>query len=371
MTNPERLTILVTTYNRYPSLLRLLKYAAAVRVPYPIHVLDSSTDPIASDELQRCLEAPGVLYRRYDSTTSPMHKLREGLNKVSTPFVVQWADDDFLVPGSLEAGVDFLDTHPTYSIVHGRGAIFTMERQNGTRLPGFMPYWQRAVVGRSAAQRLQDYLDRYAVFNYSVHRTEHLARHVSLCCEHGFGYHWGELALGSLSVIQGNAHMLNRLYLVKETHREPDAWLRWLEGEACQRKGNAFDWITQEEFPAGYRVFRDCLASEISRVDGLSPAEAQEVIRIAFWRYLSMFLTRNWHRLYGPPSRRPLDRARAAARTIPGLRRLWRRARYWVPHRRETLSLPALLRSSSLYHADFMPVYRAVTTDGPPDRDEQ
>ena len=47
-------------------------------------------------------------------------------------------------------------------------------------------------------------------------------------------------------------------------------------------------------------------------------------------------------------------------RRIPLLKGTWHQARSFLPGDQNKISLPALLRPGSPYHADFMPIYRAV-----------
>ena len=357
----DALTLLVTTYNRYPRLRRLLRYAASVRTPYAIHVLDSSSEPLERNELGGLLRGHQVLHRIFEPSTSPMQKLWEGLKAVSTPYVVLWADDDFLVPRSLASGVDFLEQHQEYSEVHGQSALFTMETLDGRPVPGCMPYWQCAMTHEAASQRLRAYFGRYGVLNYAIHRTEHLQQHVQLCCQHDLGYWWGELALGSLAAIRGRVKRLDCLYLLKEARQGMDSWATWLGGTEAGASPDFFDWVTGPTFSQQYEVFRTCVTDVLAQADGTDVRTAQEAVKEAFWSYLAKMSTAKWHQRYGGgPRRGQPRRLREAARRIPGLRAAWRRARYLLPHRPGELSLPALLHPASPYHADFMPIYRAI-----------
>lgn len=362
MTIPvDTLTLLVTTYNRYPRLQRLLRYGASMRTPYAIHVLDSSSEPLASSALRRLLAAPNVRHRTFEPATPPMQKIMEGLKSVSTPYVVLWADDDFLVPRSLARGVDFLEQHQDYSVVHGHSALFTMETTEGQPVPGCMPYWQSAITHDTASQRLREYFGRYGVLNYAVHRTEHLRQHVQLCCQHGFGYDWAELALGGLAVIRGKVKRLDYLYLLKEARQGgPDAWATWLGRTESGRSDGFFDWMTGPTFSQKYEAFQTCLAEVLAHEDGTDVRTAQEVVKEAFWLYLTKILTNKWHQRYGRHRHGGLLRLREAARRVPGLRAAWRRAQSLVPHPPRELSLPALLQASSRYREDFLPIYCAI-----------
>ena len=59
-------TLLVPTYNRYPYLLRLLKYYQSFSFPFEIHILDSSSDELASKELGDLIKLEEIHYHKYD-----------------------------------------------------------------------------------------------------------------------------------------------------------------------------------------------------------------------------------------------------------------------------------------------------------------
>ncbi len=360
----EGLTVVVMTYNRYPRLLRLLRYIASVQLPYAVHILDSSSEA-APSELSHWLRVVGASYHTYHTDTPPMHKLRDGVSRVSTPYVVQWADDDFLVPRGLAEGVQWLRTHADYRVVHGLGVLLVLEGSGEQHLGSCMPYWQRAVLQETAAERLSDQLSHHSVLNYSIYRTDDFTRHVETCCRHDFGYTWAELAWGALAVIPGKAMQLNQLYLIKEAHPGPDAWITWLRRtEQSVRVPDVFDWITEEAFPNTYIKFRDCLAHALVQQDGMRASVAVDIVRDALWSYVANVLTKKRIGRSNGSSQQSLSvQWRSMARRIPGLRSAWRHVRAVMPRGKTDLSLDGLRRPSSPYYTDFAPVDRVMTEE--------
>src|SRR5690242_9715163 len=102
----DSLTIVVPTYNRYPFLLRLLRYFRSTHVPHVL-VLDSSSIGTPGDELQQLLQEPWIQYRRFPSDRLPTSKIAEGLAAVQTPYAAMCADDDYIVPRALEQCLEF------------------------------------------------------------------------------------------------------------------------------------------------------------------------------------------------------------------------------------------------------------------------
>lgn len=355
----EALTCVVPTYNRPDRLLRLLRYYRAAGCRAQLLILDSS-DPDASRraEVEALSGACGAVVRRYEPAMEPLRKMLEGLEKVSTPFVVFWADDDLMVPGALEEGVRWLEAHPEYSVVHGRSGLFAVR---AGQVQWVAPYLQRPVVQETASARLRDHLQRYSVMFYSLHRTRALRENLRRVCDSGLDWHtWGEIALSALAVLQGKAHCLARLYMLREGHE--GMWSAKIDRE---RAVDSFDWLTDSAFASkhgSFGQFRDCLAPELMRQDGISLPQAHEVVKQAFWPYLAGQMAGKWRPV--PAARTSLlpGRLQAAARQVPGLRRTWRMLQRLAPGQRDAMSLPGLLRPWSLYHHDFVPIHRVVTS---------
>jgi len=361
MTHQPRTTIVVPTYNRYPLLNRLLRYAQSAQSQLPLLLLDSSSaQPGAS--VQETIRRSGARHLRFDAQTPPTIKLAEGLRQVETPYAVLWADDDLMVPTRIEEGTAFLQAHPDYSVAHGVCGLFQMADVPGGRaITHLGPYPQRSYTGTSAAQRLEEYLGGYTLLFYSVHRTAHLAESLRRCCTYGGSPEhttaldrndlWVELLLGCLAVIGGKAKRLDGLYLLRDSHPGLNSW------QGAARNLDPFDWVTSSTFSRAYAGFAACLSEAIMQQDGCSLDQARSAVKQAFWRWLGPMLARKWQGRYGQAPAG--SRLRDAARRIPGVRRTWRAVREWTATD-ETLSLGALRRSSCRYYGDFQEIEAAL-----------
>ena len=348
----QKLTVVVPTFNRYLFLTRLLKYYLFRGSPFQMHILDSGSNTAGQNEVKRLISS-NLVYTQYPPTIHPFTKLTQALQNVSTPYVVIWADDDLMVPSAFNAGVRFLEEQPDFSIVHGQSAQFVIQPDGGVDIG---PYLQRSYPSSTAAARLVDYLSNYSVTFYSVHRTEALAKNLELTQRHGFGYYWGEIALGCLSAIQGRVGQLDDLYMMKEAHAGMGDW-------PDRDSGNGlFDWVTGAAFSGKYHDFEECLAIELARKDGIVEDDAREVVREAFWSHLAQGLTKKWQAKYAPNNAGLRYNSRRVAQRYPVFRRLWHRSRSYLPGKSKQMSLPALLRPASPYHRDFMPIYESIIT---------
>ncbi|MFH1582025.1 MAG: hypothetical protein ABIC39_08190, partial [Pseudomonadota bacterium] len=98
------------------------------------------------------------------------------------------------------------------------------------------------------------------------------------------------------------------------------------------------------------------------RQDGITMDEAREVVKQAFWSRLSKGLVNKYQSRYGKKTFKSVIKQKYPA-IARRLATVWRMIKAKINP--QEMSLPALLSASSPYHADFMPIYRAVTTQSP------
>lgn len=349
------LTIMIPTKNRSDFVIRLLNYYAEVNFRHSISIGDSS-------------EASGA-----ERTKKVIEKLKNKLNiyyyecpnlnnsdclgllieSTTTPYAAHIADDDFLVPAGLEKCINFLQKHPEYNTVHGLGILFTLK--NSGPYGQFKGIWNYALPIRleeSGSQRLLNHLKRYSVSLFSVQRTEvwkKIWQRVGLLTDRGFT----EILPACLSVITGKIAQLDCFYLVRQGHDSrcvlPDPYDRI----------NSPNW-----FPS-YQIFNNCLTEELVRQDGITPEEAHGIVKQAFWAYLSQGMVTKYQfhyerKDYTNTIKRLLKQIPLVNDFVSATRRKLkeRRDRLFPSNR---LTLAALMSRTSVYHKDFMPVYRAIT----------
>lgn len=347
MTLRDQLTVLVPTANRQDRLLRVLRYYAASRCPAPMRVLDSSDRPIDPGAIEPFVRQDAdASVTSYAPTMLPLVKMLKGLETVRTPYVVIWADDDLLMPSAFEEGVRLLSDDPRISVVHGHSGLF---RLDAGRLQWVAPYLQRAILDETASARLRNHFRRYSVTFYSIHRTEALRKNFETICRLGLDWHtWGELALGALGAIQGKVFLMDRFYMIRETHGGMGSVI------ARAARGSSE--------PGGYETFRDCLVPELIQQDQMDVASARDTIAEALQPYLAEQRERQQRHSAAGRGVAMAARLRTAATRVPGLKKVWRRAQAFLHGHDRAMTLPALLRPTSRYHRDFMPAAAALTT---------
>ena len=342
------ITLLVPTINRSDFLIRLLRYYEKVGFEGCICIGDSSNSEHVKRTKRVLATLRGrlnIIYREYPDLNDAVC-LKRLLDFVSTPYAAFVADDDFLVPSALNQCGKFLGEHPEYVAVHGMGITVTLD-SGGLygRIVQCGHYRQPEIEAESASQRLDDHLSNYSVALFSVHRIESwraMYRDVHLLKDKSFG---SELLPCCKSVVLGKSKELDCLYVVRQMHAQ-----RYLLPDE-------HDWITSQEWYPSYLVFRDSLAEALTLQDNISTEKAQKVVEKAFRSYLDMSLSQQssfWRDFR--------NYCRQVAGIIPGARRIWQLLRSLRSKQHFKFSLSVLLRSSSPYHADFMPVYKALTT---------
>jgi len=344
--------IVIPTMNRPDFVVRQLAYYADVGYRHTVYVGDSSESihvEQVAQAVRRLQSRINIVHIRLPGLND-LQAVRELLYCVREPYAAFVGDDDFLAPASLDRCARFLDAHPECSTSHG---VATLCGLGSSGAHGDVTwcgrYAQRPVEQASARERLTDYLGSYFVTLFSVHRTQAFRRDMDAAApvpDKAFR----ELLSCCLSIVRGKAKELECLYLIRQAHDQ-----RYLLPDV-------YDWITSPDWLPSYRIFCDCLVGELARQDGISIAEAQEVVKQAFWSYLGQGLVRKWQARYAQDGRGLASRWRELAKRVPGVRKAWHTIRSFPTSRGNEISLERLRNPSSPYHADFISIYRAVTT---------
>lgn len=189
----SRLTILLPLKGRPLHTLRFLWHAERCRLPYRFLIADGQVHP----SLARLLESSAavfpnldITYIRYpdDASFSEFYlKMANAAARVTTPYVMQVDNDDFIMRAGLDWCMDFLDAHANYtSCGAGIGGFSLgaapepgladiagpMERLSFRYGPHYEP---RDLSEASAEQRFAACGTHFAPAYYSVFRSEALA----------------------------------------------------------------------------------------------------------------------------------------------------------------------------------------------------
>jgi glycosyltransferase domain-containing protein len=343
-------SLVLPTKNHPDFLERLLAYYRGANLKEQIFIADSSDEnriAAVRDVIGRC-PSLNIKYRLFGPEISVAEKLAQILQEVDTEFVAPTADDDFFTTAGLKQAVDFLKSHPDYCVAHGHAIIFGVEPGPvyGDRLLTSR-YTQRSIQHPSASERLLDNFTRYSTTWYSTHRTSNLASNMRKIAD--LQLDDAELLASGLCAAQGKTRKLNVLYMVRQAHGRKRVYLP-----------DAFDWISNPEWAAQYALFETCLAEVLVLEDDIVAETARATVKQAFWKYVSIRLTKEWSFHHTPKTRSVAQLKSDLAPHAPWLVDAWQRVSSLLPGEDTQWLFPALLRRSSPYHQDFMPIYRAI-----------
>lgn len=271
------ITILIPTFNRPLFLKRLLHYYVSVDCSLSIFIADSSSFPTVREENDKLIaslkDRLPLIYQQYDAEITLAQKMTKALGTITTKYVATCADDDFLVPKTIEQCVHFLEDHPDYSIAHGlivgtsffesEGLFFTSTHQ------------QRTIEATTPQSRLYDHYSAYTATFYSVHHRADLQHNMEVTSKHAFPVRLAELLPSGCSLIQGKAKCLDALYMVRgpgEFSTEfPMSWRKIM--------------TLFQETPRIYEAFMQVLVNELTLATEISEEDARQVAEKAFHAY--------------------------------------------------------------------------------------
>ena len=331
------ITLCIPTRNRPEFILRVLLYYQSMNFHGKISIGDSSDVAVAKrikDSLSQFANSLEISYRYL-----PGYNVGQALlylaEEINTAYVTSIPDDDFLIPSGISKCMDFLNVYPDYVAAHGVGVILSSFLRSPQSVEYVSYYPQPVVSEATAVKRLNAYLANYTVSMFSVHRTkvwQAMFKNGEDIVDRAFGH---ELLQCCLSVILGKIKQLDGLYLIRQDHENRHLLPNW------------FEWITNEAWYPSYSTFRDCLVEAIVRQDEITLEEAKLVVEKAFAVYLAQCISGNTSS----------HQWRSIAKQIPGARTIWNA----LEPLRNKYCLSNILRLSSPYYKDFMPIYKIVT----------
>jgi glycosyltransferase domain-containing protein len=217
----DKITLIIPTFDRPHYLLRLLRFYKSYGFPMRIIILDSSTKPFENRELEDLLKSDRIEYLKFDSDILVTPKIGKGLERISTPYSVICADDDFVVPLAVEQCLAFMEKHPDYSVAQGLQCSHRLIKGKKGKIefdwtPGGC--LAQSVDFENPAERLKHHLSNYSTSTfYGVHETKTLLsifKQALSTTSHG---RLVEILLTALTLIEGKMAILPLFYGSRES----------------------------------------------------------------------------------------------------------------------------------------------------------
>ncbi|MGP3372457.1 TIGR00180 family glycosyltransferase, partial [Escherichia coli] len=197
----------------------------------------------------------------YPSISGPMC-LKELIGIVEEKYVAFSGDDDFLVPRTLSKCIDFLENHPEYRTVQGKGISFELSDIGpyGTKM-AITPYYLKYAEEDTPSERLQAFLANYWVPLFSVHRTpEFLEDHANL--EKLTDIAFTEIMANCCTIIGGKSKLLDDLYVVRQCHSQRHLLAKYTK------------WVNGEQWKPSYEIFSETLKDALVKAENISSEDA-------------------------------------------------------------------------------------------------
>ena len=203
----EKITIVIFSFNRHKHLKRVINFWLAHNVQ--LLILDGSDKKL----IDSGLKSQNVQY--IHSQTSLYDRLLSSIDYIKTDFMILGCDDEFYLPSSLSACIDFLISQPTYSCCKGVALAF-FEGKDKKKFLGRQVY--QGLINLHLKQENPLHRIKYHFYNYtqahlySVCRTEQWKIICKYVFEKEYNFYavW-ELQIEFLLMISGKSKVIPEL----------------------------------------------------------------------------------------------------------------------------------------------------------------
>jgi len=249
-----------------------LKFYQNYNDQFKLIILDSSPNNSVNEELNELLCKNNISWNRYRQDIRIVDKIADGLNCVETEYSVICAEDDFLINNSLYKCTEFLDNNPDYICAQGLFYTHTngsKAKNDGFTIQSIYPNACSLTNDTGKERFLSSYINESSgtLPFYSVYRTDIHQRiwRESVKYVDGVGGYI-ELFPCALSDILGTMKVLPIFYSSREPNNAENFHIANID---IYREMHSQD--------KTLKVLMG-LSKQLSKVDGISLAEAEKVI---------------------------------------------------------------------------------------------
>lgn len=211
-------TLIIPTYNRHETLVRLLRFLKEYNSQLNIILLDSSDEEIKvrnKKTISTLLNSSLVInYFEFDKSYSAFDKFCFGASKVFTSFCAFCADDDLIFLDCVEDIIGFLKLHPDFVAGHGNYFNFYLS-ENACDVQDIV-YFRNNLTQDYQMQRVFSLFSNYESTFYATYRTEALKNFFPLISQVNTVL-WKELILAVSSVMSGKICRSSKFYYGRST----------------------------------------------------------------------------------------------------------------------------------------------------------
>lgn len=312
--------IVIPTKNRPDFIIRQLKYYASLDSPHPVYIADSSDANEAAriktkvEELKNKINIEYYPYPPGDVVKCLIFLL----SKVKEKYVCSIGDDDFRVPNTLTACVEFLENNTEYEFAAGQTmTIRVADNKAYGKITSIHDYPKYPLESDKASERLIEFMGPHiSSVIASVIKTENLIKYYNSAWAYKDDNYRGEIIPSCLMVINGKFKVIDKIDLIRQIH------------ESHFKIDDIFDQITGNNWPETYQQSKNDLISALIQKDSISHEQGERVVKTAFWSYLAYLLTR-FYKSYavsvGPQSPKKVKFKTRLASAFPVLRKIYKK----------------------------------------------
>lgn len=271
--NKKKYTIIIPAHNRPGHLKRLLDYLLSFNLN--IIVADSSNQKFRY--LDEYMDK--IIYKFYPKLDLAS-KLFKILYLIETPYVVMCADDDFLVPNSIDKIIDFLEKNTNYNSGQGIYLDFTCEKDEVHYSLRYKKTIGIDLNSDKPSQRVFDLQSTYFQYYYAVFRKETFIEGINSVIEKDVSQIKNLCLLESYisiyTAIKGKHIILPILYSVREN----------IKNSAASFTDNIFDIVRKKNYRCEYSNYLKLLSENLAAEEELSVIKAKSIIEYSVKIYI-------------------------------------------------------------------------------------
>ena len=272
--NYNRFTIIIPTYNRPEYLKRILSYYLHFGIT--ILVADSSNEifPYIDDYKNK------IIYKH-----TPQEYFAKKVYDISkficSPYIVMCADDDFIIPETINQIINFLEKNLTYK--SGQGLYLTFSYNNNI-ITNTLKY--KHLIGEnlfedSSYKRILHLMGNYFHFYYSVYHTDIFVHCYENLIHENIpiitNLNLLEIFNANYTAINGKHIILPLLYSAREK----------ISDSAGSYTDGMDKVISQKKYRTEYKNFINLLSEHLSKTENISFYNAKHIIKKAIRRYMN------------------------------------------------------------------------------------
>jgi glycosyltransferase domain-containing protein len=230
---------------------RTLRYLDSVGWRGPILVSDHSPAEHAGAIAEATRRHPALEIRllRHAPDLHFLGRLADCARQAATPYVHLHADDDFIVPATLDKLVDLMQRKPACSAAMGINLHAQFENGRITVLP------KRALTQAAAFDRLIAQLEAYSSVLYALRRRDEMAATFSFTVERCPDVQFWQYLESCVAALRGPVETLDELHYVRGVHEK-----KWSNLLVQERSPEHFPYlILSPAFPQRLGAFRAAL----------------------------------------------------------------------------------------------------------------